>query len=125
MDKFMDTPKTKDLWLEHRHFANEEEADEAIFDFYELCGKLERENSALRDALKRRHAEQSYPMPDYVKAALANALPAAFISSQDDDLARDMACFLHESSQLRDGLFTPPEFIPLVSARLREYLTQR
>ena len=47
----------------------------------------------------------------------------AFISAHDDDLARDMACFLWECSRLRHGLFTPPEFIPLVSARLREYLT--
>ena len=47
-----------------------------------------------------------------------------FISAHDDDLARDMACFLWECSRLRHGLFTPPEFIPLVSARLREYLTQ-
>ena len=47
-----------------------------------------------------------------------------FISAHDDDLARDMACFLWECSRLRNGLFTPPEFIPLVSARLREYLTQ-
>src|SRR5690606_33656234 len=34
-----------------------------------------------------------------------------------------MACFLWECSRLRHGLFTPPEFIPLVSACLREYLT--
>ena len=47
-----------------------------------------------------------------------------FISAHDDDLAREMACFLWECSRLRHGLFTPPEFIPLVSARLREYLTQ-
>lgn len=39
-----------------------------------------------------------------------------------DNLARDMACFLWECSQLRHALFTPPEFIPLVSERLREYL---
>ena len=49
----------------------------------------------------------------------------AFISAHDNDLARDMACFLWECSRLRHGLFTPPEFIPLVSERLREYLTQR
>jgi hypothetical protein len=47
------------------------------------------------------------------------------ISTQDDDMARDMACFLWECSRLRHGLFTPPEFIPLVSARLREYFTTR
>jgi hypothetical protein len=47
------------------------------------------------------------------------------IAAKDDDLARDMACFLWECSRLRHGLFTPPEFIPLVSARLREYLATR
>ena len=61
-------------------------------------------------------------------AAEALDVPAGsaptFISAHDDDLARDMACFLWECSRLRHGLFTPPEFIPLVSARLREYLTQ-
>ena len=62
------------------------------------------------------------------KAPPALDVPAGsaptFISAHDDDLARDMACFLWECSRLRHGLFTPPEFIPLVSARLREYLTQ-
>jgi hypothetical protein len=48
----MDTPKTRELWLEHVHFANEEEATEAICDFRDLCEKFERENARLRDALK-------------------------------------------------------------------------
>ncbi len=58
--------------------------------------------------------------------ALAPATCSAptFISAHDDDLARDMACFLWECSRLRHGLFAPPEFIPLVSARLRDYLTK-
>ena len=55
--------------------------------------------------------------------ALGDGSAPTFISAHDDDLARDMACFLWECSRLRHGLFTPPEFIPLVSARLREYLT--
>jgi len=65
------------------------------------------------------------PEPAAPVGALAlGTLPApTFISARDDDLARDMACFLWESSRLRHGLFTPPEFILLVSARLREYLT--
>lgn len=29
-----------------------------------------KQNALLREALKRRHAEQSYPMPDYVRNAL-------------------------------------------------------
>lgn len=41
-------------------------------DDQDLRRKLERENAQLREALNRRHAEQSYPMPDYVKLALAN-----------------------------------------------------
>ena len=53
-----------------------------------------------------------------------NGSGPTFISAHDDDLAREMACFLWECSRIRHGLFTPPEFIPLVSARLREYLTQ-
>lgn len=56
--------------------------------------------------------------------ALGDGSAPTFISAHDDDLVRDMACFLWECSRLRHGLFTPPEFIPLVSARLREYLTQ-
>ena len=64
--------------------------------------------------------------PDsYAGCVVAAGSPPTFISVQDDDLARDMACFLWECSRLRHGLFTPPEFIPLVSERLREYLTQR
>jgi len=55
--------------------------------------------------------------------ALATGSALSFIAAKDDDLARDMACFLWACSRLRHGLFTPPEFIPLVSARLREYLT--
>jgi hypothetical protein len=46
-----DTPKTKSLWREHVHFANEEEAEEALCDFRDLCQKLERENNQLRAAL--------------------------------------------------------------------------
>jgi hypothetical protein len=41
-------------------------------DDQDLRRKLERENARLREALKRRHAEQAYAMPDYVKAALPN-----------------------------------------------------
>lgn len=35
--------------------------------------ELKKENQALRAALERRHAEQSYPMPDYVRDALTKA----------------------------------------------------
>lgn len=42
-----DTPLTQSRWDEHRHFANEEEATEAILDFRDLCRKLERENARL------------------------------------------------------------------------------
>lgn len=38
-----------------------------------ICAReLELENARLRDALERRHREQAYPMPDYVRAVLAN-----------------------------------------------------
>lgn len=60
---------------------------------------------------------------DQGRCAVSLGSAPTFISAHDDDLARDMACFLWECSRLRHGLFTPPEFIPLVSARLREYLT--
>ncbi len=36
----------------------------------DFARELELENAALRAALERRHAEQSYPMPDYVRDAL-------------------------------------------------------
>lgn len=62
--------------------------------------------------------------PDSRALSVPAGSAPAFISAKDDDLARDMACFLWECSRLRHGLFTPPEFIPLVSARLREYLTK-
>jgi hypothetical protein len=32
--------------------------------------ELERENTKLREALIRRHKEQCYPMPDYMREAL-------------------------------------------------------
>lgn len=41
------TPQTQALWREHVHFANEEEATEALCDFRDLCAKLERENIKL------------------------------------------------------------------------------
>ena len=44
---------------------------------------------------------------------------------EQDELARDIAFFLWQSSRLRHGLFTPAEFIPLVSTRIREYFHER
>lgn len=51
--------------------------------------------------------------------------PATGSVADDDNLARDMACALWECSKLRHGLFTPVEFIPLVSACLRQYLAKK
>ncbi len=53
------TPKTQTLWMEHVHFANEEEAEEALADFRDLCTKLESESIALRDALQELRDEQN------------------------------------------------------------------
>lgn len=36
----------------------------------DFARELELESAALREALERRHAEQSYPMPDYVRDVL-------------------------------------------------------
>lgn len=44
---------------------------------------------------------------------------------EQDKLARDIACFLWQSSRLRHGLFTPAEFIPLVSTRIRDYFHEQ
>lgn len=62
------------------------------------------------------HPTPTEQMSTEMKPEETEATPA-----REDDLARDMACFLWECSRIRHGLFTPPEFIPLVSARLREY----
>jgi len=50
---------------------------------------------------------------------------SAGLPREQDELARDIACFLWESSTLRHGLFTPPEFIPLVSRRIRQYFYEQ
>ena len=56
------------------------------------------------------------------KCQFVSAHVPKLVSAKDDVFARDLACFLWESSTLRHGLFTPPEFIPIVSERIREYL---
>ena len=57
--------------------------------------------------------------------ALSDPTCSARLAREQDDLARDIACFLWESSTLRHGLFTPPEFIPLVSGRIRQYFYEQ
>lgn len=48
----MNAPKTKALYDEHKFFANEEEATEAVCDFRDLCEMLEKENARLREAVE-------------------------------------------------------------------------
>ena len=83
------TPRTDAVYLEHRHWANEDEATEAIEDFRDLARTLERELAAerekvraLRSALERRHADQAYHC-DYVDAALAATEETAPKSDQN------------------------------------------
>ena len=47
-----DTPKTQALWMEHHDFSNEEEAGNALAEFRELSGKLEKANAQLLYALQ-------------------------------------------------------------------------
>ena len=45
------TPRTDDVYLEHRYWANEDEATEAIEDLRDLARKLERELATERARL--------------------------------------------------------------------------
>ena len=46
------TPRTDDVYLEHRYWANEDEATEAIEDLRDLARKLERELDAERQKVR-------------------------------------------------------------------------
>ena len=46
------TPRTDAVYLEHRHWANEDEATEAIEDFRDLARTLERELIAERQKVR-------------------------------------------------------------------------
>ncbi len=46
--------------------------EDAYWVHAKVCRELEVHNARLIEALKWRCSEQSYPMPDYVKKALAN-----------------------------------------------------
>ena len=62
---------------------------------------------------------------DTTRVGLDDPICSAGLPREQDELARDIACFLWESSTLRHGLFTPPRFIPLVSARIRQYFHEQ
>lgn len=51
-------------------------ANERAFDDAVSLRDLRAINAELLAALKRRHSEQSYPMPEYVSAAIAKATTA-------------------------------------------------
>ena len=46
------TPRTDAVYLEHRYWANEDEATEAIEDLRDLARKLERELAAEREKVR-------------------------------------------------------------------------
>ena len=46
------TPRTDAVYLEHRHWANEDEATEAIEDLRDLARKLERELASEREKVR-------------------------------------------------------------------------
>lgn len=46
------TPRTDAVYLEHRHWANEDEATEAIEDLRDLARTLERELAAEREKVR-------------------------------------------------------------------------
>ena len=46
------TPRTDAVYLEHRHWANEDEATEAIEDFRDFARTLERELAAEREKVR-------------------------------------------------------------------------
>ena len=46
------TPRTNAVYLEHRHWANEDEATEAIEDLRDLARKLERELASEREKVR-------------------------------------------------------------------------
>ncbi len=57
------TPRTDDVYLEHRYWANEDEATEAIEDLRDLARKLERELATERarlDWLEKRGPWESW-----------------------------------------------------------------
>ena len=47
------------------------------------------------------------------------------LPKEQDEMARDIACFLWGNSDIRNGMFTPPEFIPMASSIIREYFKQQ
>ena len=50
------TPRTDDVYLEHRYWANEDEATEAIEDLRDLARKLERELATERAKVRTLHS---------------------------------------------------------------------
>ena len=88
-------------WLQH---AFEESLDQAVY---------------LRRAIHEIDIKTSFDK-DVPRGTFP--VPHELISAEDDKQARDMACFLWQNSSLRHGLFTPANFILLVSGGLREYI---
>lgn len=78
----MDTPKTQELWLEHVHFANKEEAAEALCDFRDLCSKFERENNALKTLLREALPTIDADMADAWKTGLKQQIESALANAE-------------------------------------------
>jgi hypothetical protein len=66
------TPRTDAQYAELSALLDDGEIsyDDALISMRDKSIELERENAELMEVLERRHAEQSYPMPDYVRDAL-------------------------------------------------------
>ena len=50
---------------------------------------------------------------------------SADLSPEQIELAENLGSFLWESSTLRHGLFTPPEFSRLVRGRIKQYFFEQ
>lgn len=58
-------------------------------------------------------------------SGLATSTCSADLSPEQIELAENLGSFLWESSTLRHGLFTPPEFSRLVRNRIKQYFFEQ
>lgn len=56
---------------------------------------------------------------------VAEGVESSDLSNEQIEFAEALGSFLWESSTLRHGLFTPPEFSCLVKERIKQYFYER
>ena len=86
--------------------------------FFPLTAELIRARNLIIKPPNKMTEEQNDPKSD-------KGVESSDLSDEQIEFAEALGSFLWESSTLRHGLFTPPEFSCLVKERIKQYLYEQ